>query len=120
MTRTSGSFAALLMVMLAACSAQVPRQSAVQDPAPTTQASAQRIYLDPVTGTPRSPTRDELRQLQSQSPTKALEAPKVVEYPDGTVGVFLQKPKNQIHVEMNEDGSLRASCKDDSPAQEKP
>jgi hypothetical protein len=79
------------------------------------QTPAQRIFLDPVTGEQRAPTPEELQQLRltpATLPAKSAEAPRVVEYPNGAVGVIVNRPKNQVHVEEMQDGSLRTYCKD--------
>ncbi|PTU30749.1 post-PEP-CTERM-1 domain-containing protein [Stenotrophobium rhamnosiphilum] len=88
------------------------------------QKSTQRIFLDPVTGTPRAPTREELQQLpaveKSAASAKSTSAPKIVDYPDGTVGLFLHRPKNQIHAEVTADGEIHMHCNDELPIKAQP
>lgn len=100
-------------VVLAACAPAPAPNSAPPPPAAaadTGNAPAQRAFRDPVTGELRAPTREELRQLSEQAlpsaPAKVQEAPRVVTYPDGTVGVFPGKPRHQVKARVGKDGSV--------------
>lgn len=116
--RTSGFLVAFLIAFSAFADDAVPaRQKA--------HASEQRVFLDPVTGQPRSPTAEERQQMRQQkneaaTSEKSAEIPKVVEYPDGSVGVFHKRPQNQLHAVIGKDGKVKTYCKDQPAKKAKP
>lgn len=114
-----GKFLLVLFVLIASGCAGSESQNksaaSVAAGAAATPGSAQRIFIDPLTGEQRAPTAVELQQLRAASPVvqaKSAEPPRVVEYANGTVGVFIRKPKNQVQVEEAKDGSLQTYCKE--------
>lgn len=91
--------------------------------APGGQTQSQRIFLDPVTGEARAPTAEERRQLQLTEPAvqaKSLQAPQVIHYPNGMVGVRINRPLNQVHAEVAKDGAVRSYCNDEAAAKDQP
>ncbi len=84
-------------------------------------ASAQRIFLDPTTGEARTPTREERKKLQEQnlgsgssSSLESAEPARKVRFADGSVGVYLKKPKNLMQAHVSRDGRVETHCKDES------
>lgn len=113
----------VLVAMLSGCAAGGAHPPAAEQP---TAPVAQRIFVDPVTGDLRAPTQEERWQGQAAVQTPALQSkaaetpPRIVEYPDGTVGVFIRRPHHLVHAEAAPDGSIRSYCSDDAASQGAP
>jgi hypothetical protein len=125
--RANGFLLALFVVSTASAGGDLPgnqKARAGHDNSPAHVAAAQRIFLDPVTGRPRAPTREERQQLRQQNeviaPSKSAELPRVVEYPDGAVGVFSKRPRNQMRAVIAGNGRIKINCKDKPTQQVKP
>lgn len=86
-------------------------------------ASFQRVFLDPATGQVRAPTRQEIEALQKPGPsregTKSSSVAKIVQFSDGAVGVYMQRPKNILQVKISKNRQVETYC-NDGPAQKIP
>lgn len=120
-THSSGIFILLLAACAAFAGDDIPTKRRVHAVSvmPAARTSAQRVFLDPLTAQPRSPTTEEREQLQRQNDNvvaaKSAESspdnPRVLQFSDGAVGVYLNKP-NMIRAQIAQDGRVKMICRD--------
>lgn len=77
---------------------------------------AQRVFIDPLTGEARAPTREERQKLRTQeSANQSIgsdEKPRTAQFSDGSTGVYLRRPKNQLFAHIGKDGRVTTQCND--------